>query len=286
MRGKVGAGGADVCRQQVVRHCCLSGPAGLGTSTVLRSHVVTGCHLPFYLRRVETGIKPGKKAVSTALAFLETFAKRELRSFHPVGRLLGFTFSILLKKGWGACKQSAHQIERKMPGQRASWLDCSPEPGPGAMQAGSVQCCLPHAPRTCQHLTACVSASARGSICLHVCQHLHASASVCHMHHARASQPANECGQQPPPQPVSTARSAQPLTALLAGRQVISHHSRRRSSPSSWSPPCWLAGKSFFKKKKQPIPVRITVGDWGAMVDQALSGTYLYPAPGNCVSIK
>ena len=47
-----------------------------------------------------------------------------------------------------------------------------------------------------------------------------------------------------------------------------------------------LAGKSFFKKKKQPIPVRTTVKDWGAMVEQALSGTYLYPSPGNCVSIK
>ena len=32
--------------------------------------------------------------------------------------------------------------------------------------------------------------------------------------------------------------------------------------------------------------MKTTVKDWGLMVEQALSGTYLYPSPGNCVSIK
>lgn len=46
------------------------------------------------------------------------------------------------------------------------------------------------------------------------------------------------------------------------------------------------AGKTFFKKKKQPIPVDLTKADWGAQVARACAATYMYPASGSSLSIR
>ena len=46
------------------------------------------------------------------------------------------------------------------------------------------------------------------------------------------------------------------------------------------------AGKSFFKKKKVPIPVNLQTKDWSAQIQKALSGTYLNKNGGNCLSIR
>lgn len=47
-----------------------------------------------------------------------------------------------------------------------------------------------------------------------------------------------------------------------------------------------LIGKSFFKKKKQPIPVDLRRANWAAEVKRACSCTYLFKAAGTCVNIK
>lgn len=47
-----------------------------------------------------------------------------------------------------------------------------------------------------------------------------------------------------------------------------------------------LIGKSFFKKKKVPIPVNLQARDWSAQIQKALSGTYLNKNGGNCLSIR
>lgn len=47
-----------------------------------------------------------------------------------------------------------------------------------------------------------------------------------------------------------------------------------------------LIGKSFFKKKKVPIPVNLQAKDWSAQIQKALSGTYLNKNGGNCLSIR
>lgn len=47
-----------------------------------------------------------------------------------------------------------------------------------------------------------------------------------------------------------------------------------------------LIGKSFFKLKKQPIPVDLTVNDWVAQVDKAKSCTTMLLSAGSCMSIK
>mmetsp|Transcript_15882 Transcript_15882/g.47796 ORF Transcript_15882/g.47796 Transcript_15882/m.47796 type:complete len:285 (+) Transcript_15882:251-1105(+) len=47
-----------------------------------------------------------------------------------------------------------------------------------------------------------------------------------------------------------------------------------------------LLGKTFFKKKKQPIPVDLTKADWGAQVARACAATYMYPASGSSLSIR
>ena len=41
-------------------------------------------------------------------------------------------------------------------------------------------------------------------------------------------------------------------------------------------PPDLPAGKSFFKKKKQPVPVRLTGKDWAAQIRKACEATYLF----------
>mmetsp|Transcript_22823 Transcript_22823/g.57245 ORF Transcript_22823/g.57245 Transcript_22823/m.57245 type:complete len:258 (+) Transcript_22823:172-945(+) len=45
-------------------------------------------------------------------------------------------------------------------------------------------------------------------------------------------------------------------------------------------------GKSFFKKKKQPIPVNLATKDWSAQVEKALGATYMFNSGGSCLNIK
>lgn len=47
-----------------------------------------------------------------------------------------------------------------------------------------------------------------------------------------------------------------------------------------------LIGKSFFKKKKQPIPVRLTGKDWASQVRKACEATYLFFSGGSSLTIK
>ncbi|KAG2490229.1 hypothetical protein HYH03_011353 [Edaphochlamys debaryana] len=47
-----------------------------------------------------------------------------------------------------------------------------------------------------------------------------------------------------------------------------------------------LLGKSFFKKRKQPIPVDLRKGNWGEQVKKACASTYLYKGSGTCINIK
>ncbi|GAX75349.1 hypothetical protein CEUSTIGMA_g2793.t1 [Chlamydomonas eustigma] len=47
-----------------------------------------------------------------------------------------------------------------------------------------------------------------------------------------------------------------------------------------------LIGKSFFKKKKQPIPIRITGKDLPSQVKRACSCTYMFKNSGTCINIK
>ncbi|GAB4821059.1 hypothetical protein N2152v2_008105 [Parachlorella kessleri] len=47
-----------------------------------------------------------------------------------------------------------------------------------------------------------------------------------------------------------------------------------------------LLGKAFFRKKKQPVPVRLTGKDWGAQVAAACGATYLVLGGGSSLSLK
>ncbi|KAL6760405.1 ribosomal protein L1p/L10e family-domain-containing protein [Haematococcus lacustris] len=47
-----------------------------------------------------------------------------------------------------------------------------------------------------------------------------------------------------------------------------------------------LIGKSFFKKKKQPIPIKVTAADFPAQVQKACSATYMFSHAGTCINIK
>lgn len=47
-----------------------------------------------------------------------------------------------------------------------------------------------------------------------------------------------------------------------------------------------LIGKSFFKMKKQPVPVDLTKSDWTAQVEKAKSCTTMIMSAGSCLSIK
>ncbi len=46
------------------------------------------------------------------------------------------------------------------------------------------------------------------------------------------------------------------------------------------------AGKAFFRKKKQPIPVDLRRKDWGDQVEKALNATYLFQGHGSCLTIR
>jgi ribosome biogenesis protein UTP30 len=47
-----------------------------------------------------------------------------------------------------------------------------------------------------------------------------------------------------------------------------------------------LLGKSFFKKKKQPVPVRLTGKDWAAQVRRACEATYLILTGGSSLNVR
>mmetsp|Transcript_36439 Transcript_36439/g.102932 ORF Transcript_36439/g.102932 Transcript_36439/m.102932 type:complete len:267 (-) Transcript_36439:450-1250(-) len=47
-----------------------------------------------------------------------------------------------------------------------------------------------------------------------------------------------------------------------------------------------LIGKTFFKKKKQPIPVDLTTKDWAGQVQKALAATYMFNTGGSSLNIK
>ncbi|EFN51799.1 hypothetical protein CHLNCDRAFT_139764 [Chlorella variabilis] len=47
-----------------------------------------------------------------------------------------------------------------------------------------------------------------------------------------------------------------------------------------------LLGKAFFKKKKQPVPVRLTGKDWAGQIRRACEATYLFWSGGNSLAIK
>ena len=47
-----------------------------------------------------------------------------------------------------------------------------------------------------------------------------------------------------------------------------------------------LLGKTFFKKKRQPVPVDLTKKDWPAQVRKAAAATYARRGAGTCVSVK
>lgn len=47
-----------------------------------------------------------------------------------------------------------------------------------------------------------------------------------------------------------------------------------------------LIGKQFFRKKKQPIPIRLTAKDWDAQFSKARRCTVMFLSGGSCLSIK
>lgn len=47
-----------------------------------------------------------------------------------------------------------------------------------------------------------------------------------------------------------------------------------------------LLGKTFFRKKKQPVPVDLSTRDWGRRVKDAVQATYMFRPTGNSISIK
>lgn len=47
-----------------------------------------------------------------------------------------------------------------------------------------------------------------------------------------------------------------------------------------------LLGKTFFKKKKQPVPVKLTGKDWGAQIRKACEATYLVLSSGSSLNIR
>ncbi len=47
-----------------------------------------------------------------------------------------------------------------------------------------------------------------------------------------------------------------------------------------------MAGKKFFQKKKQPIPVDLTAKDWAGQVRKATEATYMFHTGGTSLSIR
>lgn len=46
------------------------------------------------------------------------------------------------------------------------------------------------------------------------------------------------------------------------------------------------AGKTFFRKKKQPVPVSLQSREWGKQVKAATEATYMFKPKGNSISIR
>ena len=63
-------------------------------------------------------------------------------------------------------------------------------------------------------------------------------------------------------------------------RSAAACHPRCHRTSSALEPMCLAAalaaGKTFFKKKKQPVPVRLTGKDWAAQIRRACEATYLF----------
>ena len=47
-----------------------------------------------------------------------------------------------------------------------------------------------------------------------------------------------------------------------------------------------VAGKKFFQKKKQPIPVDLKAKDWAGQVRKATEATYMFHTGGTSLSIR
>ncbi|KAK9843779.1 hypothetical protein WJX81_005938 [Elliptochloris bilobata] len=47
-----------------------------------------------------------------------------------------------------------------------------------------------------------------------------------------------------------------------------------------------LLGKAFFRKKKQPVPVDLRGGEWGAQIKRALGATSLFLTGGSCLNLR
>jgi hypothetical protein len=46
------------------------------------------------------------------------------------------------------------------------------------------------------------------------------------------------------------------------------------------------AGRDFFRKKKQPIPVDLSAQDWAAQVARACAATYMFHTGGTSLNIR
>lgn len=47
-----------------------------------------------------------------------------------------------------------------------------------------------------------------------------------------------------------------------------------------------FAGKTFFRKKKQPVPINLQSSEWGRTVKAATEATYMFAPKGNSISIR
>lgn len=47
-----------------------------------------------------------------------------------------------------------------------------------------------------------------------------------------------------------------------------------------------FSGKSFFKKKKQPIAIDLEAKDWAGQIKKALRSTYMFKTGGSCITIR
>lgn len=97
-------------------------------------------------------------------------------------------------------------------------------------------------------------------------------------------------------QKLASAASVSRVLALSKLRQKFEPHEAKRKLAGAYD--LFLAdarilrslpkvlGKSFFKSKKQPIPVDLSRKDWAGPVKDAVSATYLFKGGGSCVNIK
>ncbi len=91
---------------------------------------------------------------------------------------------------------------------------------------------------------------------------------------AARPRPAPRAPSPAPPAPRPQPRAPSPRRA--APRHV--------ATPLAAASPC--AGKSFFKKKKQPIPVDLRSKDWAAQIRKACASTHMFLSTGSSISIR